>query len=108
VCSFAQCEEVKELSDIVSSDVGIMAFLPEARTDGCALFLYNGPLVGNSFSSTNIADELFDYLHSVVSGSRFRKGGGWSYGNSWSWRPQQLGSKMLTGSKCKRNDAWET
>ena len=38
-----------------------MAFFPERGTDGGALFLNHGALVGDGLGRSNISNELFDY-----------------------------------------------
>lgn len=40
--------------------IGIVALLPETGSDGCALFLHHGPLVGNRLGRAHVADELLD------------------------------------------------
>lgn len=40
--------------------IRIVALLPETGSDGCALFLHHGPLVGNRLGRAHVADELLD------------------------------------------------
>jgi hypothetical protein len=45
----------------VPPDVVIVAFVAEASSNRCTLFLDHGPLVGNRLGSPDVADELLYY-----------------------------------------------
>jgi hypothetical protein len=58
--ALAEGEEVEQLGDVVAADIGVVALLAEAGTDGGALLLDDGALVGDGLCSADIADELLD------------------------------------------------
>jgi hypothetical protein len=60
VGALAESEEVEELGDVVAADIGVVALLAKAGTDGGALLLDDGALVGDGLCSADIADELLD------------------------------------------------
>lgn len=59
--ALAQREEVEELGDIVPADRVVVALFAEAGTDGGALLLDDGPLVGDGLCGAHVADELLDW-----------------------------------------------
>lgn len=48
-------------------DVGVVALLAEAGTDGGTLLLHDGALVCNGLGGTHVADKLLDFWDTVVS-----------------------------------------
>ena len=60
--ALAQREEVEELGDIVPPDGMVVALFAEAGTDGGALLLDDGPLVGDGLCGAHVADELLDWV----------------------------------------------
>ena len=74
-----------------------MALLPKGCANGGTLLLNDGPLIGDRFGGTDVANELFDCGPVPVSmGENIGRGGGETHGKSLrSWHPKRGEAKLI-------------